>query len=88
MILLAVRVPAGDEAAVGAVGPGDGAVGVDLSGVGPSAVGQAAVFEYATAVGAGLSLPEGLVGGAGVGTVSIGDSVPSIHWPRGQDEQQ
>lgn len=75
MTLLAVRVPAGDKAAVGAIGPGDGAVGVDLSGVGPGAVGQAAVSEYATAVGAGLSLPEGLVGGAGVGAIGIVDSI-------------
>ena len=87
MTLLPVRVPAGDETAVGTIGPGDRPVGVDLAGVAAGAVGEAPVFKYASTVGAGLSLPPGAVGGPGIATVSVGDPVPGQYWPRGQDNQ-
>ena len=78
MTLLPVRVPAGDKAAVGTVGPGDGAVGVDLAGVTAGAAGKAAVFKDAAAVGAGLRLPPSAVGGAGVGAFGICDGVAGM----------
>jgi len=87
MTLLPVRVPAGDEATVGAIGPGDRPVGVDLPGVTAGAVGDTSVFKYASTVGAGLSLPPGTVGGAGIAAVSVGNPVPGQYWPRGQDDQ-
>ena len=86
MTLLAVRVPAGDEAAVGAVGPGDGTVGVDITGVGPGAVGEASVPEYATAVGAGFSLPEGFAHRSGVGAVGVIQSIPCQPLAGGRDK--
>ena len=87
MTLLPVRVPAGDKAAVGAVRPGDGAVGVDFAGVAAGAVGEAAVFEYASTVAAGFGLPPGTVGGAGIAAVGVGNPVPGQCWPCGQDDQ-
>jgi len=87
MTLLPVRIPAGNESTVGAICPGDGAVGVDLAGVAAGAVGEAAVFEYASTVGAGLSLPPGAVGSSGIATVSVSNPVPGQYWPRGQDNQ-
>lgn len=85
MTLLPVRVPAGDESTVGAVGPGDRPVGVDLAGITAGAVGETCVSEYASTVGAGFSLPPGTVGGPGISTVSVGNPVPGQYWPRGQD---
>ncbi len=87
MSLLPVRIPAGNESTVGAVRPGDRPVGVDLAGITSETVGEAAVFEYASTVGAGLSLPPGTVGGPGIRTVSVGNPVPGQYWPRGQDDQ-
>lgn len=87
MTLLPVRVPAGDEATVGAIGSGDRSVGVNLASVAAGAVREAAVFEYASTVGAGLSLPPGAVGGPGIAAVSVGNPVPGQYWPRGQDDQ-
>ena len=86
MTLLPVRVPAGDKAAVGAIGTSDRPVGVDLSGVAARAVGKAAVLEYASAVGAGFGLPPGPVGGSGIAAVSVGNPVPGQYWPRGDDQ--
>ena len=87
MTLLPVRVPAGDESTIGAIGSGDRPVGVDLAGVAAGAVGEASVLEYASTVAAGFGLPPGPVGGAGIAAVSVGDPVPGQYWPRGQDDQ-
>ena len=87
MTLLPVRVPAGDEATIGAIGTSDGPVGVDLAGVAAGAVGKAAVLEYASAVAAGFGLPPGPVGGSGIAAVGITDPVPGQYWPCGQDDQ-
>ena len=85
MTLLPVRVPAGDEASVKAICPGDRSVGVDLAGVAAGAVGEAPVIEYASTVGAGFSLPPSAIGGAGISTVSISNPVSGQYWPREQD---
>lgn len=87
MTLLPVRVPAGDKAAVGAVGPGNRSSGIDLPRIAAKSVGQASVLEYASAVGAGFGLPPSAVGGPGITAVSVGNPVTGQYWPRGQDEQ-
>ena len=71
-----VGVPAGNESAVGTIRPGDRPVGVDLAGIGTHAVGKASVPEYATAVGAGLSLPESFTHRSGVGAVGVMQPIP------------
>lgn len=76
MNLLQVGVPARNKTTVRPIRPGDRPVGVDLAGVATIPVREAAVFEYATAVGAGFSLPESFADRAGVGSVGIVQTIP------------
>ena len=85
-LLAVVGVPAGNESAVGTVCPGDRPVGVDLAGIGTHAVGEASVPEYATAVGAGFSLPESFAHRSGVGAVGVIQPIPCQPLAGGRDK--